>query len=139
MPLSSKYMPLAARTFPFVLVATLGCDVIDPGYCTTSIEPAIVVEIRDSRTGAPLAGLARGVVREGTIYVDSLKPGDFSDANNVQGTMVSRVGAYERAGVYDVEVERDGYQRWTASSIRVGRGECHVETATVQANLVPTS
>ena len=120
-------------------VATAGCDgLLSPGGCSASREPGVVVEIRDKHTGAPLAGLARGVVREGT-YVDSLQPGAFSEPVDRLGSMYSRQAAYERAGHYTVTVERTGYESWTASDILVRRNACHVQTRRLRAELVPVS
>jgi hypothetical protein len=105
----------------------------EPYLCTASVEPAVIVEIRDARSGAPLAAEARGVVRDGA-YVDSLRPAESSGV-----ALYSRRAADERAGTYAIEVQRIGYQTWTASGISVGRGDCHVETRRVTASVVPSN
>ncbi|HYD55176.1 MAG TPA: hypothetical protein VEA99_21245 [Gemmatimonadaceae bacterium] len=122
---------------PLALLAFAGCDFpFASGACTASVEPAIVVEIRDARNGAPLAGLAAGVVRDGA-YVDSLRPAGFTDVNDPIGSMISRQAASERPGTYDVEVRRDGFRPWTRTGVRARRGECHVETQRLNAALEP--
>jgi len=75
-----------------------------PGACTLDVQPGIVVEIRDAFDDAPLAEHARGSARDGE-FVDSLQP--YGSVAN--GTLISRAGAYERAGDYTVTVEHDGY------------------------------
>jgi hypothetical protein len=118
-----------------VAIATLRCSGDGPTVCTASVEPAIVVEIRDARTGAPIAEGARGVVRDGA-YVDSLAPYAFTGAS--PSTMYSRRAADERPGRYAVEIiHYPAYQTWTATDVRVERGECHVSTVTLQARLEP--
>lgn len=125
------------RVLPLVLLTLPGCELpFAPGGCTASVEPGVVVEIRDARSGAPLAGLAAGVVRDGA-YVDSLRPAAFSDPSDPVGSMTSRQAAPERPGRYAVEVQRAGYQPWTRTGVRVGRGACHVETARLRADLEP--
>ena len=131
--------PMSCRSLRFLPAAVLcvtSCDLpFAPGACTTSVEPGIVVEIRDAQSGAPLAGLARGAARDGA-YLDSLKSGAFSDPSDPVGSMSSRQAAYERPGRYTVEVQRAGYEPWTRTGVRVRRGVCHVETQRLRANLV---
>lgn len=70
---------MVARTTYSALVlacgALAGChNPFGGGYsCPAMISPAIVVEIRDARTGTPLASDARGAVND-RAYVDSLIP-----------------------------------------------------------------
>lgn len=112
------------------------CGILDLPLCTTSFEPAIIVEIREAGTGAPLAAGARGAVRDGG-YVDSLRPAESTSGDTA--TMYSRQAAGERAGTYAVEVRRTGYQTWTANGVRVTKGECHVNTRRLIAALQPAS
>lgn len=118
------------------IIATLtACDALAPkGDCTASVEPAIVVEITDARTGGPLARNAVGLVRDGN-YVDSLRPYGFHSSD--PATMYSRRAADERAGSYTVQLSVAGYQPWTALNVRVQDGGCHVSTRTLQARLQP--
>jgi hypothetical protein len=120
-----------------MLLALPGCELpFAPGGCSASVEPGIVVEIRDARSGAPLAGLASGMVRDGA-YSDSLRPAAFSDPADPVGSMTSRQAAPERPGRYAIEVQRAGYRPWTRTGVRVSRGACHVETARLRADLEP--
>ncbi len=117
------------------ILLSLGCT--NPferlGACTTDFRPAIIVEIRDAVTGVPLAEAARGAVRDGA-YIDSLRPAESLGPD--PSSMLSRSAAGEREGTYSVEVQRNGYQTWTASGVRVSDGGCHVDTRRLRAQLV---
>ena len=127
------------RISPSVLLmcaVSIGCsNPFDGGWvCTDQFVPGIVVEIRDAGTGIPVAEEARGAVREGT-YVDSLRPG-FSAASD-PSLLLSRFAAGERAGTYSVEIQRSGYQTWTANNVVVVSDRCHVITQRLRADLIP--
>jgi hypothetical protein len=103
------------------LIAALIQACSEPG-CTLIAVPGVVVEIRDSVDGAPLAATARGVVQEGA-YTDSLQLHGAADAD-----ALVRSAAYERAGVYTVIVEHEGYAQWRQGGVWVHGDDCHVET-----------
>ncbi len=102
-------------------------DSSDPIFCTMDIKPAIVVRIRDSVSKLPITEGATGYVREGS-YLDSLR--------TYAGTGQA---ASERRGVYTVVVMNNGYQTWKKDGVRVRRNQCHVETVTLNADLVRTT
>jgi hypothetical protein len=104
-----------------ILAAPLASCGTEP-TCTQEVRPGVVVEIRDAFDDAPLAASARGAVHEGA-FVDSLRP--YGTVGN--GTLVSRAAADERPGEYRITVEHEGYLAWEGA-VRVGGGECHVET-----------
>jgi len=106
------------------------CGLTDPGACTTSIEPGIVVTIRDAIDGTPLAETASGNVYDGT-YVGPLVPYGFLG----DGTMISRKAADERPGRYTVAVTHPGYREWRVENVVVRAGECHVRTVDLLAEL----
>ncbi len=129
--------PVARLVTVVALVILTGCEnpfVEDVIVCPTYVSPAIVVEIRDARTGAPLANGATGAVHDGA-YVDSLVP-HGSTGPGIE-TLVSMSAAYGRAGTYDVEVNRAGYRSWTVAGVRVTRETCGVRTRQVSASLEP--
>ena len=118
-----------AISFVLALVTILcGCD-LGGTVCPQSVEPAIRVEVRDAATGAAAAEDATGFVRDGA-YTDSLRVtgGDSSGAFIMSA-------AEERAGTYDVFIEKAGYRNWMQSGVRVRSGECNVMTVTLQAQL----
>lgn len=113
-----------------LLPATLsGCDILDPGVCTTDVQPAIIVEVRDAATQAPAAAGATGTVRDGS-FNDELRPFDVGEG------ALRLHGAYERPGRYTVTIDKAGYQQWQQEHVRVRDARCHVQTATLQAHLV---
>ena len=108
------------------------------GYsCPAMIRPAIVVVIRDARTGAPLANDARGAVHD-QAYVDSLIPYEGRDTGAGPLLLISRRAADERAGSYYVEVNHPGYRTWSLAGVRAVVGQCGVETRRLSASLEPT-
>lgn len=117
------------------LTACSGADRVTPPdvYCTASIEPGLVVYIEDAVTGQPQAEGAMAVATDGA-YSESLRGGV---SNGV--TLLALQGASERAGLYQLRVEKPGYQAWTRSNVRVLAGECHVRTVQVTAKLQPAT
>lgn len=97
----------------------------------TGSDPAIVVEIRDAITQAPLAAGARGTIRDGT-YVDSLRPRQ-TDAS---GRLLVLAAGTGRAGSYDVTVVHPGYQTWQQAVV-VGTTSCGLASRVLQVNLEP--
>ena len=117
----------------FLAVAT-ACSTDPPmGPCTADVRPGIVVRIRDASTGDPVAGQAIGQV-EDRRYVDSLHAYGFEGTPSV---MVSRAGAFERPGTYEVTVFANGYHPWIREDVRVDetRDGCHVLTVELEADL----
>ncbi len=102
--------------------------------CTALSVPGIDVEIRSAVSGTPIADSARGVARDGA-FVDSLRPGRM--LSNAPSDLLSRKGAYARAGTYTIRIERAGYQPWDTTGIRVQAGRCNVTTARMVAHLIP--
>jgi hypothetical protein len=48
---------------------------------------------------------------------------------------VSYAAAFERRGVYTVDLQVTGYYPWDTSGIAVSRDECHVRTVNLSAAL----
>ncbi len=92
----------------------------------------MVVTIVESVTGRPLAAGARGAVASG-VYEDSLRP----YITNQAGVLVALAAANERAGIYTVSVERDGFEGWLRTNVVVRQGECGVTGAHLTADLIP--
>ena len=106
-----------------IAAAVPGCS--EWGGCTTSVEPAVLVEIRDAEDGTPIAATASGTVSDGS-FQDSLRLHDGS---------LTRAGADEREGTYTVRVLHTGYTTWEQTGVRVRDTGCHVDTVTLQADL----
>lgn len=105
----------------------------DGSVCTTEARAGIIVEIRDRVSAQPLAYWAQAVVRSGS-YTESLMPGLHLDYRDPQ-TMVSRVGAYERAGTYSVEVTAPGFKDVRFDGVTVLSDTCHVRGVNLTALL----
>ena len=128
MPLCAFLAGLANCSWPIWNAGSINCG--------ASIEPAVVVEIQDARTGVPLAEGARGVVRDGA-YVDSLRP--HAMRGPAPFVLLSRAAALERPGIYSVTVAAPGYKTWTLHGVVVRADECHVRTRRVHAGLLASS
>jgi hypothetical protein len=100
-------------------------------YCTASVEPGLIVYIVDAVDGTPQATDAVGFALDGG-YSDALKPSILHGT-----TLVALQAASERPGVYQVHIEKPGYQTWTRSNVRVMADACHVRTVQVTAALQP--
>ena len=109
-----------------LLLAGCGSDSRDDGIaCTASLEPGIIVEIRDALTDAPLAENAIVVITNDnyseTLTVYELDGSELSSAFSV-------AGAFERPGVYDIDLSLSGYVGWSRLGVEVTSGICHVGT-----------
>jgi hypothetical protein len=131
---------VTART-PFKLL--VGALVLGVGACGDGLEPAclpvvrpgIEVEVRDALTEEFRADSARGVAQD-RAYVDSLVIVRHSWPQNVPSALG---GAWDRPGTYSVRIERNGYQRWDTSGVRVQADQCGASTVQLVARLSPTS
>jgi hypothetical protein len=111
-----------------LLAAIAGCDGDEyEGACLASVDPAIVLEIRDSISGVGLADQAVATVTDGG-YVDTL---DYYPSEDPGW----QSGASERGGTYDIKVTVAGYQMWTRENVVVKEGSCHVITQRLLARL----
>jgi hypothetical protein len=136
-----RSFPKTTRLLLWTVVAAIGgisCQIpsspSDSLVCTAHIQPGIVVEIRAKADNEPLAYSAQGRVSSGS-YTDSLKPGETLTSD--PRTMVSRQAAHERPGTYSVEVAVAGFQPVEFQNVTVLPGQCHVQTAYLQALLEP--
>jgi hypothetical protein len=116
---------LSTMTLTFLVASTALSGCSEWAGCTTSVEPGVVVEIRDAVDGTPIAATASASVTEGS-FQDSLRLYDGS---------LTRAGADEREGTYTLRVFHTGYVTWEQAAVRVRDRGCHVETVTLQANL----
>jgi hypothetical protein len=96
-----------------VPLAAGACGVFDPQMCSANVVPGITVLIVDSVSGEPRAAEAVPVARE-RAFVDTLEPAVIR--GNV---LISRQGAHERRGIYDVVVRAPGYLDWVRTRVIV--------------------
>ena len=111
------------------LLAACPQNPLEDTVCTMEARTAVQVEMRDARTGAALNGPATLTVRDGAFVETVEIPAEFSSMGI----------AHERAGVYVVTVRKAGYRDWTRADVSVKRDQCHVQTATLRAELEPAT
>lgn len=100
--------------------------------CTTVFVPGIVVEIRDAISDTPLAENAVVVITDGD-YTETLEVLEYEGPESTSAYSVA--GAYERPGVYDINLTLSGYEGWSRSQVEVESGICHVNTVTFTVRL----
>jgi hypothetical protein len=105
------------------------CNLLFTGACTADFRWGVVVEVRDSVTGAPAADGARLIVRDGA-YADTSDQLPFTEPLTLRA-------AGERGGIYDVTVEKSDYRDWTRTRVRVREDQCHVIPVRLEARLQP--
>ena len=105
----------------------------DARVCTANVVPGITVVIVDSVSGKPRAAEAVAVARE-RAFVDTLDPAVMQ--GNV---LISRQGAHERRGIYEVVVRAPGYLDWVRTRVIVSSNDCHVNTVQLEARLQPSA
>lgn len=118
---------LRAAAFAVATAILAGCD--DPAGCPLGEFPGVVLEIRDSVTGAGLADQAL-VVATATSgsTTDTLRWIDGPDSVFISGL-------YDQPGSFTLSVSVPGYQDWDRADVLVERGRCVVNTVEIQALL----
>lgn len=99
----------------------LGCSEPTNINCPDRATWAIQLTVEDAESGSPvdsaLAVATDEPYNDGPHYADSA----FSRGDPASHALL----AYERAGIYDVSVEKEGYATWKKTAVRVVRkGHC---------------
>jgi hypothetical protein len=84
-------------------------------------KPALIIEIRDARTGAPAVFDAIVTVRDGAFV--EVRHGIAGAPPEMRDKAVGSPevwAAYNRAGAYDVTITHPNYQTWHRAGIHVG-------------------
>lgn len=113
------------------LLATACDGLFDAPQCPAVINPAIVAEVRDSDTGAPIAHLATGEAVSGD-HRKTMTP----QAGDSLHLGVAGRGQQELLRVYSVTVEAAGYVPWS-EHVPVLRGECGIKTTRITVRMEP--
>ncbi|MEW6999217.1 hypothetical protein AADZ86_16145 [Colwelliaceae bacterium BS250] len=102
--------------------------------CTHQIESGLWFELFDKETGERLHCDATITIEDGDYIEELIDCKGFGAAGD--GDFITGVGAApERAGIYNVTIEKEGYQNWYSSNIEVSEGICHVNQVQIQAYL----
>jgi hypothetical protein len=96
--------------------------------CDTGIFPSIIVEVRDSVTGAAAAAGAEGRAIDGSFVV-ALGAYDVDP----EGAPLSLATPGERAGTYTVQVTKPGYSLWERTIVQVDDFGCHTDHVQLSA------
>jgi len=102
----------------------------DTVICTTSFDPALIIEVYDKQTGEAISCGSIATIQDGSFSetVENINNSDCSD-------QTALLGAYERTGNYDITVTKNDYVDWTVTNIEVTANVCHVNTIRLQAYL----
>ena len=109
-----------------------GCGLLDSlaAGCDAYYAYGLAVYVQDSATGAGIASGAQLVVN-GMGYVDSVSVA--AARPDLDSLPIHSAG--ERAGLYLVTVQKDGYREWTSEPVRVTEDGCHPRLTRVTARL----
>lgn len=116
--------PVRLLAATLALAACHGSDPA-PNACTGQAEPAVVVELTDAVTGAPVAG-ATVTLSEGA-FVETM----------FEGPPGTYQGGLERPGLYQVDVRADGYAPERREGVRAWEALCGPVTQTLHIALRP--
>lgn len=112
----------------WILLAVLvaACGIVGLQSCPSLGRPSVQLSIHNAATGEAIDG-ASAVIRDGA-FADSV-------TTNTAGAAVF---VFDRAGTYDVQVEKEGFETWRRSDVVVELNDCgHAETANLDADLLP--
>ncbi|MGL1956807.1 MAG: hypothetical protein OCD00_05760 [Colwellia sp.] len=115
-------------------IALAGCnssnDDSSDVACTEEYVPAITIEVKDKDTG-DFIGCGATVIIEDTGFSEEI----VSEMSGSCDNSSLFQGAYERDGIYDVHISKEGYLDWSKYSISVTSNVCHVNTVHIVAEL----
>ena len=120
------FRSIRSSSIGVIAAMVAGCRLFTGTDCSLDARAGITVDVRDSVSNAPITGESRIIARDGT-FADTA---EFTEIFPGPHALVR-----ERPGSYTVTVEREGYQLWSRTGVRVTRGECHVRTVELTARL----
>jgi len=98
--------------------------------CTTVVVPAISITVIDKASGNTISCGATAIIEDTNFSEEISNPASKQCDNSIL-----LHGAYEREGIYNVHVFKEGYLDWSEYNIEVKANVCHVETVTIEAAL----
>ena len=119
----------------FAVAALAGCSSVkvptDPVACTAIAVSSLNVTVRDASTGARICDATVVAIHQGERF-ELMRFPEGPEA-------CSYSGPWERAGVFELRIDRAGYESAAVSGIRVTSDECHVIPVQVAIELRRTS
>ena len=114
-------------------VGLAGCEAVkvptDPVACTAIAVSSLNVTVRDAATGARVCDATVTAI-QGAEQFELMRFPQPPDA-------CAYSGPWERPGVFELRVDRAGYESAAVSGIRVSADECHVIPVAVTVDLRP--
>lgn len=114
---------------PFAAALLVSACGLEPEACSLEAIAGLNVSVVDDSTGRALCA-ATVTATEGS-YSETLET--FTST-----APCAHIGAFERAGTYDVAVAANGYVAETVRDVEVEDGGCHVKPATFEVRLSPS-
>jgi hypothetical protein len=112
-----------------IIIINTSCDSEMDTNCTLESVAGLKVVVKDAITNE-LLPIDTSVIAQDGDYIETLVGLDVIDE-------ISFLGAWERAGLYQVTVSKEGYQTYTTEPTIVSRDDCHVITQNITIYLVP--
>ncbi len=120
---------------PVVAVAVLPAHAQISGIaCTADIRHGLEVRVINASTSANISCISLGTITDmGVVgYTESLDNSSCSTQ-----ALGSLVGAFERPGLYSIEVSAPGFITSRLDNILINSDECHVLTEQLEVRLTP--
>ena len=130
--------PRAIFLAPLALLGACGTVLPEVLSCPDVNSPAVEVQVRDARTGAPAAHSVLATAQDGR-YTDTLRHSGWSGPASDSTTALVVNGAIERPGTYTVRISKPGYRPWERTEVRARKGGCGVLTERLEALLEPAA
>ncbi len=102
--------------------------------CSAVYVRGIYINVFDKKTNNSITCGSRADISDFNGAVESLDTSDIVDCN----ASSQLIGLGERAGLFDVEISKEGYQTQTVENFKIKKDSCHVITRTLDVYLEPT-
>lgn len=130
MRLSSRYFALTMCAATTLFVS--GCDGTS---CTTDVKPSVIVNITDDNLTPQICqGQARAWTGDQVFY----QQGFYYDSGNGDHVCQFYFG-HETPGQFSINIQLQGYEPIALTDIQVSSNTCHVNTQTLNLNLIPAT
>ncbi|MCJ8311445.1 MAG: hypothetical protein HRU38_01925 [Saccharospirillaceae bacterium] len=101
--------------------------------CTLEARFGLTISLYDNVSGEPVSICDLSYIISDAEYLDD---GDWIETLPCDNTFYI-ASATERAGVYDIQINKVGYEVWENKGVIVYSDVCHVEAVSLDAFLIP--